>query len=397
MALLEAKNLYYRYPNGFEAIDDLDIQINRGDFIGILGPNGGGKTTLLRLFGGLIKPTGGVALLEGIEIGKWKSRDLYRKIGFVFQDPNDQLFANTVAQDVSFGPQNMGLSPEQIEERLAKTLRVVGMEKLRDRPIQELSFGQKRRVALAGVLAMEPEIVFLDEPTSGLDPDSVINAMHLFSSLNKQHKTTMILATHDVDLAYLYTSKIFLLDRGKITISGPPGSIFKQVELIKRSHLKLPHLYHASMIGAICGSTGKIPITLEHIPAENVHYFDQPVVDLPDILSSAAGARSSADLLFRGEKTDRVEFRSPSGTDYSIMIAASGCENGLAWSKSHYDQSSPLIISARETETPGIYIHREGTLLSDPFFCQVIGDAVTPVVPRNRGLQIDITKHHAGQ
>ncbi|MBI4333977.1 MAG: ATP-binding cassette domain-containing protein [Chloroflexi bacterium] len=389
MALLEARGISVSFISGRNVLEAISLTIEAGEFAFLLGPNGSGKTTLLRTFAGLLKPNQGKVLLAGREISQWKPADLYAKIGFVFQDPNDQLFASTVAQDVAFGPQNLGLPALEIENRLTAALREVDMLDHKDRAIQTLSFGQKRRVALAGVLAMQPEIIFLDEPTSGLDPRTAIRIMHLFLGLARRRGVTLLMATHDVDLASLYATNIYVLDRGQIVTSGAPPSVFSELDVLRDSDLRLPVLVHASRIGALNSQAMETPLTLEGLPAgsNGIHLTrgDGP----SDIFVWAAASSAAASLLFHDEKIEKVELRTPAGDIFAIRVDALARENGVARAEVAGNDSTPAFrVVASATNTGRLEIQREGANTGDSLVHQAISDAVAGLAPEGVGLRI---------
>ncbi|MFZ5640078.1 MAG: energy-coupling factor ABC transporter ATP-binding protein [Bacillota bacterium] len=242
--ILEARQLDFSYADGTPALRGIDLKIKRGGFTVLLGPNGSGKTTLFKVLTGLVRPVRGEVCLAGSPVGKMAREDLYRRIGFVFQDPNDQLFAPTVLEDVSFGPANLGLTPRQVAERAEAALGRVGMWPQRDKPVHCLSYGQKKRAAIAGVLAMEPGVIILDEPTAGLDPAGVREIMTLLAELHRRHGITVLMATHDVDLVPLYATDIFVLNEGRIVASGSPQEVFGERATIRRAGLRLPRITH---------------------------------------------------------------------------------------------------------------------------------------------------------
>jgi cobalt/nickel transport system ATP-binding protein len=193
-----------------------------------------------------LKPTSGKIYFEGKQL-KYDSKSLLnlrRQVGFIFQDPNDQLFAPTVKQDVSFGPLNLGQSADQAKKAADEALRTVGMAEYADKPPHFLSLGQKKRVALAGVLAMQPEVLIMDEPTSNLDPRAISEILHLLLHLNKESKITLILATHDVDMVPLFANKLYILNKGKLVSEGSPAKLFSDAELIRKVNLRSPRITH---------------------------------------------------------------------------------------------------------------------------------------------------------
>ncbi len=238
--MLRLENLHYTYEDGTPALNGIDLEIGRGEFLAILGSNGSGKTTLIKHLNGLLRPSLGRVLLDGKPVESVEDRDVFSRIGIVFQDPNDQLFASTVEEDVAFGPINMGLAPGEVKERVHRALHQVEMEELGRKAIHALSHGQKKRVCVAGVLAMRPQVIVLDEPTAGLDPMGVHSLMHLLQDLNKKEGITMVMATHVVDLVPLFMNRIAILKRGKVMRFGTPEEVFGDPEAIERAQLNLP-------------------------------------------------------------------------------------------------------------------------------------------------------------
>ena len=232
----------FRYPDGTTALADIHLDIVRGEFTGILGANGSGKTTLLKILDGLIRDYSGTVLLDGIDILKLKPREIYRKVGLVFQNPDDQLFAHTVFEDVAFGPRNMGFLEEEVVQRVETALHQVEMAETASKNIHNLSYGQKKRVCIAGLLAMGHEILLLDEPTAGLDPVGEQRMMELLATLNRDHDVTVVMATHSVDLVPLFLHRLHVLDHGRVGISGTPEEVFTAPEVLAAVRLRLPHL-----------------------------------------------------------------------------------------------------------------------------------------------------------
>jgi cobalt/nickel transport system ATP-binding protein len=238
--MLKIEDLHHTYADGTAALNGIDLEIERGEFLAILGSNGSGKTTLIKHLNGLLRPTKGQIFFDGEEVQRVEDHEIFSRIGIVFQDPNDQLFAATVAEDVAFGPTNMGLPEEDVEVRVKRALNQVGIEELAGKSIHALSHGQKKRVCIAGILAMEPSVMILDEPTAGLDPMGVHSLMHLLKDLNCNQGITMIMATHVVDLVPLFMSKIAILSKGKLLRSGPPPEVFGDAETLEKAKLHLP-------------------------------------------------------------------------------------------------------------------------------------------------------------
>lgn len=238
--MLKIEHLHYTYEDGTPALNGIDLEIEQGEFLAILGSNGSGKTTLIKHLNGLFRPSLGRVLLDGKLIQSVDDREVFSRIGIVFQDPNDQLFASTVEEDVAFGPTNMGLPPEEVKERVHLALHQVNMQDLARKSIHALSHGQKKRVCVAGILAMRPQVIILDEPTAGLDPMGVHSLMHLLEDLNKKERITMIMATHVVDLVPLFMSKMAILSKGKLLRYGTPGEVFGDPAAMAKAKLSLP-------------------------------------------------------------------------------------------------------------------------------------------------------------
>lgn len=244
--LFRLENLSHRYSDGTLALEDISLGFAKGERIALLGPNGSGKTTLLLHLNGILKPTSGKVYFEDkpLEYTSKSLLELRRRVGFVFQDPNDQLFAPTVKQDVAFGPLNLSQPADQVKKVVEEALRTVGMAEHADKPPHFLSLGEKKRVALAGVLAMQPEALIMDEPTSNLDPRATSEILHLLLRLNKELGLTLILATHDVDMVPLFANKLYILNKGKLVSEGSPGELFSDAELIRGVNLRSPRITH---------------------------------------------------------------------------------------------------------------------------------------------------------
>jgi cobalt/nickel transport system ATP-binding protein len=231
---IDADHVSFAYPNGFMALEDVVFRVSSGEFVAMLASNGSGKTTLIKILVGLLKPQTGTVKIGGRTLSDYSDAQLYQRVGLVFQNPNDQLVSATVAEDVAFGPRNLGLTAEE--------LHCVGADHLRERAIHHLSFGEQKRVAIAGTLAMKPSILILDEPTAGLDPAGEHEMMRLLGDLNHQQGITVILATHSVDLLPLFAHRIYLLNRGRVLKQGPAHEVFCDQELLRRSSLRLPYV-----------------------------------------------------------------------------------------------------------------------------------------------------------
>lgn len=239
---MQIRNVQYRYHDGTDALCGINLDILKGEFLAILGQNGSGKTTLLKHLNGLLKPTAGEVLLDQKTLTRYSSNEVFQKVGIVFQDPNDQLFAPSVWDDIAFGPMNMGLSRNEISQRVNDALIMVDMAPYAKKPVDALSFGQKKRVCIAGVLAMKPEILVLDEPTCGLDPVGVTSLMTLLKELNQKHGITIIMATNIVDLVPVYMNRLAIMYQGALLRVGSPEDVFSRIDEIRHAYLELPQI-----------------------------------------------------------------------------------------------------------------------------------------------------------
>lgn len=239
--VLEAQHLYFSYPDGTIVLRDLSVAIERGKKTAILGANGTGKSTFLLHLIGTLKPSKGKIFFnqQEVQYSRTSLLALRSKVGFVFQDPDTQLFSASVWQEVSFGPLNLGWTEEKVKEMVTKALRITDTTHLKDRPTHSLSYGQKKLISIADVLAMEPEVIILDEPTASLDPQYTIHILNLLNEINKRG-TTVIMATHDVDMAYAWADSIMIMKDGIIIKKGNPVEVFLDDELLNQSSLTKP-------------------------------------------------------------------------------------------------------------------------------------------------------------
>ena len=249
---IKADHLTYVYGGNKKlkttAVDDISVSIDDGQFIGLIGHTGSGKTTFLQLLAGLIKPESGTVFIDGEDIfaKNFNLHSIRGKVGIVFQYPEHQLFEETVFTDVCFGPKNLGLSQEEIESRAIEALKLVGMEEsvYAQSPF-ELSGGQKRRVAIAGVLSMKPKFLILDEPTAGLDPAGRKDILGLVSDLCKSQKMTIILVSHSMDDVAEYADRILVINDGKLAIDATPREVFNHKDELESFGLSLPQVTKA--------------------------------------------------------------------------------------------------------------------------------------------------------
>jgi len=246
MALFELQNVTYRYNSRQtkNSLENISIKVNEGRRTAILGANGAGKSTMFYHFNGIFKPTSGVVLYKDTPLDYSKSalRELRSDICVVVQNPDEQIFSSTVESDVAFGPMSMELPREEVDQRITEALDMVGMTDFRMRPSTQLSYGQKKRVSLAGALAVRPKVLVLDEPTAGLDPQMAREVMELVDQLCCTG-TTVVLSTHDVDLVYSWAEDIIVLNHGELVYSGEPEPYFTDAERTAYAGLARPHTF----------------------------------------------------------------------------------------------------------------------------------------------------------
>ncbi len=235
--VLAAAGLCFAYEPDRPVLDGADLALHAGRRVAVLGPNGGGKTTLFRLLVGALEPGGGQVFLDGEPVRRTRRglTALREQVQLVLQDPDDQLFAASVAQDVSFGPVNMGLPPGEVTRRVDDALAALGIGELADRPTHLLSFGQKKRTAIAGAVAMRPRLLVLDEPTAGLDPAGVEELLVTLAALHAAG-TTPVLSTHDVDLAYRWADEVAVVAGGTVR-TGPTDAVLGDLDLLRSARL----------------------------------------------------------------------------------------------------------------------------------------------------------------
>ena len=284
--ILEVKNLTYIYSAGtpFEhkALDNVSFSVRRGEFIGIIGHTGSGKSTLMRQLNGLLKPTSGSVLLDGRDIwaDKQQTRQARFRVGLVFQYPEYQLFEETVYRDIAFGPKNMGLSQEEIQRRVLEAAGFVGItqQQLQVSPF-DLSGGQKRRVAIAGVIAMEPEVLILDEPTAGLDPVGRAEILQNIENYRKAKNATVMMVSHSMEDVARLTDRLLVMNGSKLAMDGPPQEIFSHAQELLDMGLSIPQVtqvfLHLQKMG---------------LDVKNVYTIEQAVAECKRIRGGAAHA-----------------------------------------------------------------------------------------------------------
>ena len=241
--ILEVKDLCHRYPHlDSNALDKINLKVFKGERVAVLGANGAGKSTLFKHLNGILRPLSGEVVVKGETVTKKNVRTCREAIGIVFQDPDDQVLAPSVEEDIAFGPINMGLSRKEVEVRVKEALEMVGLTGFEERAPHHLSGGQKKLVAIAGILAMRPEVIVLDEPTAGLDPLSSARILELIMKMNRELGITLLLSTHDVDVVPYFAERVFVLHHGRLEADGSPEEIFNDPELLRKAHLRLPRV-----------------------------------------------------------------------------------------------------------------------------------------------------------
>jgi cobalt/nickel transport system ATP-binding protein len=239
---LLVEDVAFAYPDGHQALFGVDLRIEPGERVALLGPNGAGKTTLVLHLNGILRPGRGAISVAGLPVTKANLREIRSRVGIVFQDPDDQLFMPTVGEDVAFGPRNLGLPESEIAARVAAALEQVGMSGYADRPPHHLSFGQRRRVAVATVLSMHPEVLVLDEPSSNLDPAGRRELAEVLESL----PVTLLMVTHDLPYAMQLCPRSVVLDGGAVVADGRTRDLLADQPLLARHRLELPYGFDPS-------------------------------------------------------------------------------------------------------------------------------------------------------
>lgn len=243
--IIKTENLHFEYTNDetggkFSVLGGIDLEINRGEFLAVLGHNGSGKSTLAKHFNAILVPTSGKVWIEGYDTSDESvTFDIRRRVGMVFQNPDNQMVANIVEEDVAFAPENLGVPPEEIRRRVDSALEAVGMSAFKKHAPHMLSGGQKQRIAIAGVLAMQPDIIVLDEPTAMLDPSGRREILDAVKKLNREQGMTVVLITHYMDEA-VQADRVVVIDNGHIKMDGKPTEVFPQVEQLKALGLDVP-------------------------------------------------------------------------------------------------------------------------------------------------------------
>lgn len=241
-AVLEAEELHYHYTDGSDAVAGVHFRIMPGETVALCGHNGSGKTTLMKLLAGLLKPAQGKVRVAGVELDTGSAREVFRTVGLLFQDPQDQLFCNSVGEDVAYGPRNLGLSETDVNERVALALNFTEVQHLEHRPIHHLSGGEMKRVALSGIVAMQNSVLILDEPFDGLDPASTDRLVTLIRHLADDHGYTVLMATHQMSLVPEVAKRMLVMQGGRLLADGPVRELLTNVPLLEQARLQPPDI-----------------------------------------------------------------------------------------------------------------------------------------------------------
>jgi len=269
MNLLEISGLGFAYPDGTVALRDVALSIERGEKVAVVGPNGAGKSTLLQLIAGFRMPFTGRVIVSGKELKESSSDEIRRDLGLLFQDPDDQIFMPTVEEDVAFGPRNLDM--DDIEERVLRGLRSAGIEKLAKRQPHKLSYGMKKRVAIAGVMAMDPKVLLLDEPTSGLDPRSRMELIKLLKGMDR----TMLIATHDLEAAAEIVDRAIVLNES-VVMEGTLRDLVMAKDVVESAGLELPPISRLfKVLDAMGYPIDSLPVSMDQAVAELTMVMDR--------------------------------------------------------------------------------------------------------------------------
>jgi energy-coupling factor transport system ATP-binding protein len=280
--IIELKDVDYIYNPGtpFEkkALDKINLQVEEGEFIGLIGHTGSGKSTLVQHLNGLMKPTAGKIIIDGQDLSskETKMKSVRQKVGLVFQYPEHQLFEETIYKDIAFGPKNLGLSEEEVDKRVRDAMELVGLdfEELKERSPFELSGGQKRRVAIAGVIAMKPKVLILDEPTAGLDPKGRDDILDEIRKIYDKENITIILVSHSMEDIARLVNRIFVMHRGKVALDGPTREVFSKTDELEEMGLGIPQI--TKFMKAFKGKGNDVKddvLTIEEAKEEILNYL----------------------------------------------------------------------------------------------------------------------------
>ena len=262
-SILACNQLSFGYQ-GTPILEDISFKVDKGEVVVLCGPNGAGKTTLLKLLSGVLTASQGEIFLSGVPLNRNNRNDAFRHVGILSQDPNDQLFCTHVWEDIAYGPKNLGLDEAEVERLVKTTMELLEVEHLAHRPIHRLSYGEMKRVGLAGIIALRPPLILLDEPTSSLDPAAAQHLVRLIKHLNSHHGYSFVIVTHDINLASVIATRIIVLNEGRLVADGPARQILTDEKLLMDSRLEPPILTRLfQRLKKDSDSSNGIPITIE--------------------------------------------------------------------------------------------------------------------------------------
>jgi len=257
---IQVKKLFFTYPDGTQALKDINLEIVKNEFIALIGQNGSGKTTLSKCLNGLYKPTSGDVIVDGLNSKDSSILQMVRRVGYVFQNPDHQLFNNTCWDEIAYGPRNIQLSKGEVKERVEEAIQVVGLPEIyhREHPFF-LSKGLRQRVAIASILALRPEVIIVDEPTTGQDARQSREIMDFLKSLNEEHGHTIIIITHDMPIVGQYARRVIAMANAQIIVDGSTADVFTQADMLRKTFLAPPQI---TQLAQSVGELGFNPGTL---------------------------------------------------------------------------------------------------------------------------------------
>ena len=259
---IQVKELYFTYPDGTRALKDINLEIVKNEFIALIGQNGSGKTTLSKCLNGLYKPTSGDVLVDGLNSKDSSILQMVRRVGYVFQNPDHQLFNNTCWDEIAYGPRNIELQEDEVKERVEEAIQVVGLPSVyhREHPFF-LSKGLRQRVAIASILALRPEVIIVDEPTTGQDARQSREIMDFLKSLNEEHEHTIIIITHDMPIVGQYARRVIAMANAQIMVDGPTAEVFTRADMLRKTFLAPPQITQlAQSVGELGFSPGTLTV-----------------------------------------------------------------------------------------------------------------------------------------
>lgn len=265
MSYVEVRDLGFRYPDGTEALSGVTFSIEEGEMMSLIGQNGSGKTTLSKCLNGLLMPSSGSVVVEGKDSRSTRIAEMVRRVGYVFQNPDHQLFNATCREEIAYGPKNIELPKEEIDVRVEEAARVVGLaeEHLEEHPFF-LTKGLRQRVAIAAILALRPRVIIVDEPTTGQDARQAVEIMNFLTDLNRQHGHTIVIITHDMDIVARFTNRLLVMANGRLIADGAPGEIFSNREVMQEASIAPPQ------ITRLAGELGELGLPADILTLEEM-------------------------------------------------------------------------------------------------------------------------------